>query len=45
MHLAELLPPEPQPTRKDTMGYRINDSEVQHLTDTVVATLDQTIGT
>lgn len=45
MHLAELLPPEPQPTRKDTMAYRISESEVQHLTDTVVATLDQTIGT
>jgi hypothetical protein len=45
LHTAQFLPPEPQPTRKDTMAYRINESEVQQLTDTVVATLDKAIGT
>jgi hypothetical protein len=39
LHLADLLPAEPQPTRDDTMAYRINAQEVQHLTDTVLAAL------
>ncbi len=44
LHIADLLPSEPEPTRKDTMGYRITGEEVKHLTDTVVATLNKTIG-
>jgi len=39
LHIADLLPSEPEPTRKDTMAYRINEREVKHLTDTIVATL------
>jgi flavodoxin len=39
LHIADLLPSEPTPTRKDTMGYRITESDVKHLTDTTVATL------
>lgn len=39
LHIADLLPPEPKPTRDDTMGYRITERDVKQLTDTVVATL------
>ena len=39
LHIADLLPPEPKPTREDTMAYRITDRDVRHLTDTVAATL------
>jgi hypothetical protein len=45
LHIADLLPSEPEPTRKDTMAYRINEREVEHLTDVVVATLHKTIVT
>jgi hypothetical protein len=45
LHIADLLPPEPKPTREDTMAYRINEREVKHLTDTIVATLHETIVT
>jgi len=41
LHIADLLPAEPKPTRDDTMAYRINDQEVKHLTDSVVATLGE----
>ncbi len=43
LHIADLLPPEPKPIRDDTMGYRITEKDVKHLTDTVVATLNKTI--
>jgi len=43
LHIADLLPSEPEPTRKDTMGYRIDEGEVERLTDTVVATLNRTM--
>jgi multimeric flavodoxin WrbA len=43
LHIADLLPSEPEPTRKDTMAYRITGREVKHLTDTIVATLPETI--
>jgi hypothetical protein len=39
LHIADLLPSEPTPTRKDTMGYRITERDVKHLTDTTVAAL------
>jgi hypothetical protein len=39
LHIADLLPPEPKPTRDDTMAYRITAKDVQALTDTVVANL------
>jgi hypothetical protein len=44
LRIADFLPPEPKPTRKDTMAYRINEREVKHLTDTIVTTLNDTIG-
>ena len=43
LHIADLLPPEPKPTRKDTMAYRITGREVKHLAGTIVATLYRTI--
>lgn len=39
LHIADLLPPEPKPTRKDTSAYRITEREVKHLTDTIVENL------
>ncbi|GEM_PF-259927 len=36
LHIADLLPPEPKPERKDTMVYRINDGDVRGLTDAVL---------
>jgi hypothetical protein len=39
LHIADLLPPEPKPTRDDTMAYRINGQDVKQLTDSVVAAL------
>ena len=44
LHIADLLPSEPTPTRKDTMGYRITERDVKHLTDTTVATLREAMG-
>jgi flavodoxin len=41
LHIADLLPPEPKPTREDTMGYRITEKDVKHLTDTIVANLHE----
>jgi hypothetical protein len=43
LHIADLLPSEPTPARKDTMGYRITERDVKHLTDTIVATLRETM--
>jgi len=43
LHIANLLPPEPKPTRDDTSAYRITESDVDYLTDTIVAALDKTI--
>ena len=42
LHIADLLPAEPEPTREDTMAYRITERDVKHLTDTIVATLRET---
>jgi hypothetical protein len=44
LHIADLLPPEPKPGRKDTMAYRLNDKEVASLTSTIVKTLRETLG-
>jgi hypothetical protein len=43
LHIADLLPSEPKPIREDTMAYRVTESDVTHLTDTVVATLQETM--
>jgi flavodoxin len=42
LHIADLLPPEPKPTRKDTMVYRINEKDIKDLTDTIDAALNKT---
>ena len=39
LHIADLLPPEPKPTRDDTMAYRVTESDVRQLTETIVAAL------
>jgi flavodoxin len=43
LHLANLLPKEPKPTRKVTMVYRINERERKYLTDTIVPALQKVI--
>jgi hypothetical protein len=43
LHIADLLPAEPKPTRQDTMAYRITESDVQHLTDRIVRALHTAI--
>jgi hypothetical protein len=43
LHIADLLPSEPKPTRDDTMAYRITERDVEHLTDTAIATLQETM--
>jgi len=43
LHIADLLPSEPKPTRKDTSAYRITGRDVKYLTDKIVATLHKTI--
>lgn len=43
LHIADLLPPEPKPQRKDTSAYRINKSDIRNLTDTVAATLHKAL--
>ena len=45
LHIADLLPSEPKPTREDTMAYRITERDVKHLTNAIVATLHETIAT
>ena len=39
MHIADLLPPDPKPTRNDTMAYRLSSSDADSLTNTIVQTL------
>jgi hypothetical protein len=41
LHVADFLPPEPKPTRRDTMAYRISEEETRRLTGTVFATLNR----
>ena len=43
LHIADLLPPEPEPTREDTMAYRITGRDVQYLTDVIVDKLHSTV--
>jgi len=43
LHVADLLPPEPKPTRQDTMAYRITERDANHLADTIVATVQKAI--
>jgi hypothetical protein len=43
LHIADLLPPEPAPTRNDTMAYRLTDRDVSRLAERVVAALPQAV--
>ncbi len=44
LHIADLLPPDPKPTLKDTGSYRLTDKDViKSLTDTVVKTVRKII--
>jgi multimeric flavodoxin WrbA len=39
MHKADLLPPEPKPTRNDTMAYKVGEAQVRQLTEKAVSAL------
>jgi hypothetical protein len=43
LYVADLLPPDPKPTRQDTMAYRINADEVERLAEVAVAKLVETV--
>ena len=43
LHIADLLPPEPKPTRGDTMPYRVSEQDVRELTDRVLDELQPVI--
>jgi hypothetical protein len=43
MHIANLFPPDPKPTREVTMAYRLKEAEVKGLTEKIVRTLREII--
>lgn len=43
LFIADLLPPEPKPTRKVTMAYRISEKDVKQLTDKLWPALETAI--
>ena len=43
LHIADLLPSDPKPVRKDTSAYRINNEDIKKLTNTIVKTVRETI--
>ena len=43
LHIADLLPPEPKPTRAITSVYRINKDDIKKLKETIVKFLRETI--
>lgn len=43
LHIADLLPPDPKPTMKDTGAYRLNDKDKKSLTNTIVKKLRETV--
>jgi flavodoxin len=43
LHIADLLPSEPKPTRDDTMAYRITEQDVQDLTNQILEKLHPVI--
>ena len=43
LHIADLLPSDPKPTRQVTSAYKINNVDIKKLTDTIVKTLRETI--
>lgn len=40
LHIADLLPSEPKPKRKDTMHYRLNEEEIASMVDKAMTVLD-----
>jgi hypothetical protein len=44
LHIADLLPPDPKPTRNDTMGYKISEEQARVLAEKVVSALKQVTG-
>jgi flavodoxin len=44
LHKADFLPPEPKPTRNDTMNYHINEQQVKQLTEQAVTALKKVTG-
>jgi hypothetical protein len=43
IYIADLLPPNPKPTSNDTTAYRLNQTDVQNVTNTVVKSLRETM--
>ena len=43
LHIADLLPSDPKPNRKDTSAYRLTDKDVKGLTNTIVKTLRESM--
>ena len=43
LHIADLLPHDPKPTRKDTSAYKIKDGDIKKLTDYVVKALHEAV--
>jgi hypothetical protein len=43
VHVADLLPPEPKPTRKTTQPYRISEKEAHQLVDKIRPALEKVI--
>ena len=43
LHIADLLPSDPKPVRKDTSAYQINNGDIKKLTNTIVKTVRETI--
>lgn len=43
LHIADLLPSDPKPVRKDTSAYRINNGDIKKLTNTIMKTVRETI--
>jgi len=41
---ADFLPPEPKPTRDDTMKYQISDEQIRQLTEKAVSALSRVVG-
>ncbi len=41
LHIADLLPSEPKPERKDTSVYKVNENDLKQLTDTVISRLNE----
>ena len=43
LHIADLLPADPKPTREETSRYKISDTDISKLTDTIVKAVKETI--